>query len=464
MTAPLRSLANIRTGSQCMERQPVIMIFDVGKTNKKIILFDDRYRAVFEESIQLDEIADEDGFSCEDIHALTNWVKSSFARFMNNPAFAVKAVNFSGYGASLVYVDDNLRPMLPLYDYLKPLPEKIKERFYRQYGGEAEFSRLTASPVLGSLNSGMQLYRLKLEKPEEYNKIKYALHLPQYLSAILTNTPCSEITSIGCHTNLWNFTNRDYHDWVYHEGIKHKLPPIMRSDESINFQYGNQTVAVGIGLHDSSSALIPYLTNFHEPFVLLSTGTWCISLNPFNYSSLTHRELQNNCLCFLTHQGHPVKGSLIFAGHEHDHMAADPIAKRKVDPSIISSNSDIPITDRLIGKKNPHFPETDLNEIDAAEQVYHELIIDIVAKQLTATKLVLRGNNVKRLIIDGEFSKDNIYMNLMAAVFPQYEVFAASMAHAPALGAAIAIHKHWNKKALPTDLIELKYFADGMKQ
>ena len=33
-----------------MTKQSVILIFDVGKTNKKILLFDDHYRLVFEDS------------------------------------------------------------------------------------------------------------------------------------------------------------------------------------------------------------------------------------------------------------------------------------------------------------------------------------------------------------------------------------------------------------------------------
>ena len=42
------------------------------------------------------------------------------------------------------------------------------------------FARKTASPLLGSLNSGLQLYRLKKEQPEVFQKIHHALHLPQY--------------------------------------------------------------------------------------------------------------------------------------------------------------------------------------------------------------------------------------------------------------------------------------------
>jgi hypothetical protein len=36
------------------------------------------------------------------------------------------------------------------------------------------------------------------------------------------------------------------------------------------------------------------------------------------------------------------------------------------------------------------------------------------------------------------------------------EVFAAEVAQATALGAALAIHRYWNKKPIPDNLISLK--------
>ncbi|MCW3114682.1 MAG: carbohydrate kinase, partial [Segetibacter sp.] len=66
---------------------------------------------------------------------------------------------------------------------------------------------------------------------------------------------------------------------------------------------------------------------------------------------------------------------------------------------------------------------------------------------------------VKRMFVDGGFSKNSIYMNLLAEAFPGMEVFAASMAQATALGTALAIHRSWNDKPVPNDLIELKYYS-----
>jgi sugar (pentulose or hexulose) kinase len=453
-----------------MEPTRVILIFDVGKTNQKILLFDEHYKLVYEESIHLDEIKDEDDFPCEDIAALTSWIESSFERIVSDGRFDVVGVNFSGHGASFVYVDEHLKPVLPLYNYLKPYPQKLQQEFYDTYGGASEFSKRTASPVLGSLNSGMQLYRIRKEKPEQFSKIKYALHLPQYLSTILTKKPYSELTSIGCHTNLWDFTINDYHEWVYKEGVRSVLPPILRGDECLNVQYKNIKLCIGIGLHDSSAALIPYLANFKEPFILLSTGTWSISLNPFNHTSLKKAELEHDCLCYLSYQGTPVKASRLFSGYEHEQqvkriaefyqLPTEYFTKLDYDPRKLRT------TVSALHKEGAHennllpFAERDLNEFDA-DEAYHQLIRDIVNRQFNSTHLVQRGNKVKRIFVDGGFSKNSIFMNLLAVVFPDIELYAASVPQASALGAALAVHKHWNKKAIPSDLIELKFYHNA---
>src|SRR5690606_6236149 len=102
------------------------------------------------------------------------------------------------------------------------------------------------------------------------------------------------------------------------EGILKKLAPLRASDTVVPATFPGNSYVVGTGLHDSSAALIPYLISFQEPFVLVSTGTWCISFNPFNTTPLTEEELKADCLCYMQYQGKPVKASRLFAGHEHE--------------------------------------------------------------------------------------------------------------------------------------------------
>lgn len=453
-----------------MSVKPVIAVFDVGKTNKKLFLFDEHYRIVFEKSARFIETADEDGDPCENLESLRLSVSDSMREIAKMDDFAVKAVNFSAYGASFVHIDAQGKPIAPLYNYLKNYPHDLKERFYRTYGGELKMARETSSPVLGSLNSGMQLYRLKYKNPLLFGRIKYSLHLPQYLSYLLTGEPCSDITSIGCHTGLWNFTENRYHEWVAQEGIDEKLAPILPSDHVFRKNTGNSELAVGVGLHDSSAALIPYLVNFSEPFILISTGTWCITLNPFNNSPLTDKELEQDCLCYMQYKGKPVKASRLFAGNEHEIQVKRIASCFNVNTAIFKSiayNPDIISQLKENEKSKPvevSFQQSAFAQRDPASfagytEAYHQLMLDIMEQQRRSTGLVMKGTKVKRIFVDGGFSKNSIYMNLLANTFPGMEVFAASMAQATAMGAAIAIHHSWNNKPMPADIIELKYFA-----
>ena len=482
-----------------MIKIPTIAIFDIGKTNKKIFLFDEKYTKVYEETIQLKETVDEDGDVCEDLALLTEWVKNIFEKIIQLPGFEIKAINFSAYGASFVHIMEEGQSLLPLYNYLKPYPKKLQQEFYDTYGGEMKIAKETASPLSGNLNSGLQLYRIMKQQPEIFKTIHSSLHLPQYLCFLITNQRFSDITSIGCHTSLWNFEKGNYHQWVMNEGIDKKLAPVQKGDKTVEVFYQDKKIIAGIGLHDSSAALIPYLLNFIEPFILISTGTWCISLNPFNNTALTEDELNNDCLCYIQYQGLPVKANRLFAGYEHEkqvkdlslhflkpvdyfqQVSYDEAVVKKLTTSrwghqaghqhgltavvgVPTDHSDQIATTKLGNSKSVPNDEKNFADLRPVifsnyEEAYHQLMINIVDRQVKSTTTILNGTTVKRIFVDGGFSKNPIYMNLLAQAFPMMEVFAASMAQATAMGAALAIHQHWNTQSIPGDIIQLKMYT-----
>ncbi|MBC7745047.1 MAG: carbohydrate kinase [Flavobacterium sp.] len=452
---------------------PVIAIFDIGKTNKKLFLFDEQYQIVYEKSARFLETIDEDGDVCENLDSLRLSVFESLNEVLRNKKFEIRAINFSAYGASLVYLDAEGKPLAPLYNYLKPYPEYLEKQFYSTYGSKNEISRATASQASGSLNSGMQLYRLKHQKPDIFAKVKYVLHLPQYISFLISGKFYSDITSIGCHTHLWDFKINHYHKWIFNENIESKLAPLFPSDAIIETSFMGKSYKVGVGLHDSSAALIPYLVNFKDSFILISTGTWCISLNPFNQTPLTSEKLRKDCLAYISYQGKPVKASRLFAGFEHEQQVKRIAAHFNVNSSIFRNmqfepglmkklRADIRLqissADFLRYQKISVFAQRDLSVFENATEAYHQLIADIVKLQCASTKMIITGTEIKKIFVDGGFSKNAIYMNLLAAAFPEIEVYAAAMAQATALGTAVAIHKHWNTRPLANNIIDLKYY------
>jgi sugar (pentulose or hexulose) kinase len=275
---------------------------------------------------------------------------------------------------------------------------------------------------------------------------------------------------VGCHTNLWNFKQHHYHNWVKQEKIEEKLPAIKNCTE-VAGDYND--IPVGTGLHDSSAALIPYLTSFTESFILLSTGTWCISLNPFNHKLLTDHELHQDCLCYLSYKGLPVKASRLFAGYEHEEQVKRLAAHFKKEESYYKTvKADINWLDKLQVQSNKvqslkkevmigrsEFSSRELKNFPTYEEAYHQLIADIMEQQVRSTNLVLKGTGVKRIFVDGGFSQNPIYMHLLSERFPAIEIYAATVPQASALGAALAIHQHWNSKAFPGEMIELKLYS-----
>ncbi|OYX79785.1 MAG: hypothetical protein B7Y83_19140 [Flavobacteriales bacterium 32-34-25] len=181
--------------------------------------------------------------------------------------------------------------------------------------------------------------------------------------------------------------------------------------------------------------------------------------------------MQNDCLCFLHYKGKPVKASRLFAGNEHEiqsvklatHFNAPLDSYKHVlyDKDIITKLrakfKQYTKGDSNILQDCP-FNERDLSDFENYDEAYHQLMLDLIAQQIVSTQLVIHNSPVKKVFVDGGFSKNSIYMNLLAEAFPEMEVYAASMAQASSLGAALAIHKNWNTKPIQNDLIDLKFY------
>jgi sugar (pentulose or hexulose) kinase len=433
-------------------KETVIAIYDIGKTNKKIILFNEDFKIVSEIEEKFNEIKDDDDFECDDIEHIERWIKDSLKRLVHSDKYELKAVNFTTYGATIVYLDENGRRLTPVYNYLKPMNEKIPESLYKRHGGRDEFCRRTASPALGMLNSGLQPLWLKATKPEVYAKIKYILHFPQYLSYIITGKIYSEHTSIGCHTALWDFDNMNYHPWIKIYGLN--LPEPVPVETLNEIEVEGKKIKVGIGIHDSSSSLAPYFSGSEGKFLLISTGTWCINMNPFNTEKLTADQLDKDCLCYMSITRQPVKSSRLFLGHLHetalkqicDHFRKpeDFYKKIKADDQLSTL-----MKSKFNGKKA--FFQTgaysrqlkdyiDMYEFSTFEEAYHQLINELGDLTVEAINLVLPLNDeTDNIYITGGFSKNELFQNVISKAYSSKIVYTSEIANGSALGAALVV-------------------------
>ena len=432
----------------------VIAVVDIGKTNKKIFLFDDSFNVVSQNYRQFNEVKDDDGFPCDDLDAIEEWILSEIRRIQSEGNYKIKAINFSTHGASLVYLNEKGERLTPLYNYLKPLELADYSFIYDANGGVGEFSRQTASPAYGMLNAGMQMIWLKNKKPDVWKNVKYILHYPQYLSYLFTKEITADYTSIGAHTAIWDFDHMQYHKWLKDEGIA--LPEPCNGKVAIKAEVNGEPIAIGSGLHDSSSSLIPILeSNGDDDFVLLSTGTWIIAMNPFSKETLTAHQLKNNCLCFMTPLKKQVKSSMQFLGHVHevntkafcDHYDLPENyflnvgLNKKLCEDIISEGKQV-----FFPNKVPEDYMADLGQLkryDSFEKAYHQLVYEISYLVFEGIQLILDSDsNLRSIYITGGFNKNDIFVECLSQMLPEQKIKFPNVRNASALGAALLMKQY----------------------
>jgi L-fuculokinase len=439
------------------KKKSIYAVFDIGKTNKKLILFDEDRQIIDEQQHVCTDALDDDGFVCDHLPRLTQWVQDHWKELRNHPHYTVKGVNFTAYGASFVHLDAEGQPVLPLYNYLKPMPEEISKKFYDMLAqSPEELAAETCSPQMGMLNSGMQLFWLKHAKPEQYARIHTSLHLPQYMSYLVSGEKFSDFTSVGCHTNLWDFEQGQYHDWVRREGIDEKLAPLTK-DSIASVVDG---IMVGVGMHDSSAAVMPYLAETDEPFVLVSTGTWSVTINPFNSQPLTPELLRRDSLSFLTPRGQPMRAARVFLGREHDYQVQRIAAHFHVKPDFYHSLVLARPYDEASASFKPAcmagtgpFPdepaaEWDITGFRTASDAYQHLMHGLINLLLESIHLVWQGEKI--IYVDGGFARNPLFMQTLSWNFPKAEIRTLEVPQATALGALVHLEQGeaWKKTQL----------------
>jgi sugar (pentulose or hexulose) kinase len=432
-------------------------VFDIGKTNKKFSVFDKNLSEIHRVYTSLPETEDEDGFPAEDLQLLTDWMQQTLQQAIESGDFHITKLNCSTYGASFVHVDSQGKPVTPLYNYLKPFPEKLAEDFFRMAGEKEEFCVTTASPWLGMLNSGLQIYWLQQQRPELFGRISHSMHFPQYCSSLFSGEKNAEYTSIGCHTGLWDFTAGQYHRWVKQTGINQLFPAIVPATHRTKSMIFGQEMEVGAGIHDSSAALLPYLLSSEDPFLLLSTGTWNITFNPFSTDPLTAGELNQDCLNFMRTDGGPVKASRLFFGNEFN------VQSRKLAAYFGKTEQNFHHTiifdealyqkfssgrDPLFHFETMQYPDGSISSAAAtqwdcfgsAEEAFHRLMIEMVRLQAQSVRLAAGKGTFRKLFVDGGFSQSDVFIKLLQKEFPTVGLVVSPSPLGSSLGAAMAVN------------------------
>ncbi|EJZ19098.1 FGGY family carbohydrate kinase, partial [Rhizobium sp. Pop5] len=186
-----------------------IAVLDIGKTNAKVVVLDSATGAEIA-VLKRPNIAIKTGpYPHYDIEALWSFALDALKSLAQEPGFDALSITTHGAAAALIGEDGMLA--MPVIDYEHEYPQEIRDAYTRLRPAFDE----TFSPRLPmGLNVGAQLHYQKTAFPQEFSRVATILTYAQYWAMRLTGVATNELTSLGCHTDLWNPKTSSYSSLV----------------------------------------------------------------------------------------------------------------------------------------------------------------------------------------------------------------------------------------------------------
>ena len=172
------------------------LIIDVGKTTIKCHLLDSEGHSVTSASLA-NSVADSPPYPHFDIERTWGWLLDTISALDNKSR--IGSINVTTHGACAALLDSAGELVLPILDYEHIGPDACR----KEYDAIRPPFEQTLSPALpAGLNLGRQLHWQKQAFPEQFARVAQVLLYPQYWIWRLCGNAVTEVTSLGCHTDL----------------------------------------------------------------------------------------------------------------------------------------------------------------------------------------------------------------------------------------------------------------------
>ncbi|HEY9108238.1 MAG TPA: L-fuculose kinase [Roseateles sp.] len=257
------------------------VVLDIGKTNAKLTLIDAASKTLAEARTP-NAVRRVGPYPHHDAERLWTWMLGQL-RELSKLAH-IRAIVPVTHGATAALVDD-AGLVLPVLDY-EHVPGDVADA--ARYEAKRPSFAESGSPRLpAGLNLGRQLEWLQAQFPADFARAKYVLMYPQYWAWRLCGVAASEVTSLGCHTDLWRPAEGGYSSLVEHQGWQPLFPPRRDAWARLGRLRPELAADTGLpadcevvcGIHDSNASLLRHLLTLQQggPCTVLSTGTWLIA-------------------------------------------------------------------------------------------------------------------------------------------------------------------------------------------
>ena len=315
-----------------------VVVLDVGKTNKKLFVYDDGLRCLNpDEPAAVFPQVERDGVLADDMASILDWMLTGLGRAARQFK-EVRCISISTHGATIALLgrkenrvfrgDGGL--VFPIVSYEQEIDAEEDEGFYRDLElTPTEMQERTGTPRFRwLLNHGKQVYWLRRRFPERFAHVTDVLMFPQYLGYLLTGKKAAEPTYLGCHGYLLDIGGRRYSIVARRLGLLDKLPPLpfrhpweplgtLKKDVAAKTGLPRDCI-VTLGVHDSNGALVPYFVKGFQRFVVQDSGTWVVTMSPCPEARFDKDELGKEVFFNRSISGEPVKTTIFRGGAEFD--------------------------------------------------------------------------------------------------------------------------------------------------
>ncbi|ANT49905.1 FGGY-family carbohydrate kinase [Mesorhizobium amorphae] len=414
-----------------------IAVIDIGKTNAKVALVD--LTTVREVALhRIANAASTDGpYPHHDVEALWAFILDSLAAIHREQR--VDAISITTHGATAVLVDAEGGLALPVLDYEFVGPDA----FAGDYDAIRPPFAETGTPRLpGGLNIGAQLFWQQKRFAAEFARATAVLMYPQYWAFRLTGVAANEVTSLGCHTDLWDPWQADFSSLVDRMGWRRLMAPVRPAKDRLGpilpalaQQTGlDPQTPVFCGLHDSNASLLPHLIADRPPFSVVSTGTWVVSMAVGG--NKVALDAARDTLVNVNALGNPVPSARFMGGREFSLLTegyAQDWSEADVAAVLARKTLLLPSTQQGSGPY-PHHAAQWLAAEDVTDG-QHFVAISFYLALMTATCLGLIGRDGPA-IVEGPFARNRLFTRMLAAATAR-PVIASEAATGTSIGAAL---------------------------
>lgn len=425
------------------------VVLDVGKTLSKLTLWAPDGSLVARRTRQNARIRSS-SYLTLDTDGIEKWLASTLGEFATMARICAIIPVAHGAAVAMIRADALLHPPLD-YEQLMPSPER------QRYDEGRDVFACTGSPALpDGLNLGAQLHLLQVTGPEAFEPGTVLLTWPQYWAWLLCGVPACEMTSLGCHTDLWCPASSEFSPMATRRGWAQMFAPLRRADECLGCitpQWAASTglpsdVRIHCGLHDSNAALAAcqgYAEIEGREFTVLSTGTWFIAMRSPRISADLHLgELpeKQDCLVNVDPMGQPVPSSRFMGGREIENLlgndthgievAADQSALLTGAIEAVQNGTKLLPTFAPGCGPFPHIQGRWVNK--PASDAERRAAISLYAALVADTSLDLIGSR-ERLLIEGRFAEATVFTRALASLRPETSVFVTNAQNDVSYGA-----------------------------